>query len=106
MQDIRVKLVIDDGTGSINAILGREVTEKLLGKTLDEWKKTAEKTKNKDTVIEEIKNMLFAHTINIQGNALSDEYGTTIIAKNAEFADIDINNEFDNLYHELEEEIQ
>ena len=30
--DVRMKLVIDDGTGSVSAILGRELTEKLLGK--------------------------------------------------------------------------
>ncbi len=34
--DVRMKLVIDDGTGSVSAILGKEVTEKLLGKTMND----------------------------------------------------------------------
>ncbi len=32
--DLRMKLVIDDGAGSVSAILGKELTEKLLGKTM------------------------------------------------------------------------
>ncbi|NOR17256.1 DNA-binding protein, partial [candidate division WOR-3 bacterium] len=31
--DIRIKLVVDDGTGAVSTIIGRELTEKLLGKT-------------------------------------------------------------------------
>ena len=101
--DIRIKLVIDDGTGTVNGIIGRETTEKLLGKTLDEWKKIAEKSKDENIVIQEINNMLFSHRVNLQGNALGDQYGTTVIVKNVRLADINITKESEKLARELEE---
>ena len=100
--DIRIKLVIDDGTGSVNGIIGRELTEKLFDMGLDEWKKLAEKSKDGDKVMEKIDNMLFAHRITMQGNALGDQFGTTIIAKNVSLADINVAKESEKLIQELE----
>ena len=96
--DLRLKLVIDDGTGSISTVLNRELTEKIIGKTLDESKKIDE-----NTFIGELNNILFARKIMVQGNALSDEFGTNIIAKDAEFVDFDITKEAEKLSSELEE---
>ena len=100
--DIRIKLVVDDGTGSVNGIMGKEITEKLLGKTLDECKKLVEKSKDENVLINEMNNLLFAQKINMQGNALGDEFGTTVIAKNAQLVDVDIKEETARLSQELE----
>jgi len=100
--DIRIKLVVDDGTGSVNGIISREITEKLLGKTLEECKKIVEKSKDENVLADEINNMLFARRINMRGNALGDEFGTTIIAKNAQLVDVDIKEESARLSQELE----
>jgi replication factor A1 len=97
-QDLRVKLVVDDGTGSVNSTLNRELTEILLGKTLEEYKKMDE-----DSMIEDINKKLFSHRISLQGNALADEFGTTLIARNANLVDYDIKVEADKLSQELEE---
>jgi len=86
--DLRVKAILDDGTGSINAILNREVTEKLLGISLEEWQK-----KGNDVLIDELQKRVFASRLLIQGNALGDSFGTTIIAKEAKPVTIDINKE-------------
>ena len=96
--DLRLKLVIDDGTGSISTVLNRELTEQTLGKTLDECKKIDE-----NTLFDELGKSLFARKINIQGNALSDEFGTNVIAKEAKFVDFDISEEAEKLSSELEE---
>ena len=100
--DIRIKLVLDDGTGTVNGILGRDLTEQLLGKTLDEWKKTVDKAKDSNVVLEEIHTVLFAHRLTLQGNALGDQFGTTVIARTARLADIDIAKESEQLIRELE----
>ena len=97
-QDLRVKLVIDDGTGSVSSSLNKELTEKLVGKTLDEFKKIDE-----DTLLDEINKKLFAHRIILQGNALGDEFGTSLIARNAKLVDYNIQDEADKLSQELEE---
>ena len=91
--DLRMKLVIDDGAGSVSAILGRELTEKLLGKTLPE----------SDAMVEEMTSILFGHRITLQGNALGDQFGVTIIARDAKRADFNVAAEAERLSQELEE---
>jgi replication factor A1 len=91
-----MKLVIDDGTGSVGAILGKELTEKLLGKTMPE-------SSSDDGLVEEMNTLLFGHRINLQGNALGDQFGVTVIARDAKRADFNIAAEAERLSQELEE---
>ena len=91
--DLRMKLVIDDGAGSVSAILGKDLTEKLLGKTLPE----------SDSMVEEMTNILFGHRISLQGNALGDQFGVTIIARDASRVDFNVAAEAERLAQELEE---
>ena len=66
--------MVDDGTAAVNGIINKEITEKILGKTLEECKNMAE-----STLSENMKKLLFAQRINLKGNALGDSFGTTII---------------------------
>jgi len=101
--DIRIKLVVDDGTGAVNANIGRELNEKILGKTFEECEKLVENSKDENALINEINKLLFAQRINIQGNALGDNFGTTIIVKEIKIVDVDIIEEAERLFQELEE---
>lgn len=96
--DLRLKLVIDDGTGSVSTVLNRELTEKIIGKTLNECEKIDEQI-----LTDELNSILFAHKLMIQGNALSDEFGTNVIAKDADFVDFDPMREAERLSSELED---
>lgn len=100
--DLRTKIVIDDGTGSVNSILGREISEKLLGKTLDECKKIVEKSKKDNELIDMMNSLFFARRIKLQGNALGDSFGTTIIAKNAMLVKVDVKEDSAKLSQDLE----
>ena len=40
--DLRIKGVLDDGTGAVTVILGKELTEKLSGKTMEEYNRGKE----------------------------------------------------------------
>ena len=102
-EDLRVKVVVDDGTGTVTSSIGREASEQLLGKSFAEWKKISEQSKDNTGVMRELYSLLFGHRINLQGNALGDQFGTTIIAKKARFVDFDITKESEKLLHELEE---
>jgi len=102
VEDLRIKLVVDDGTGVVSGILDKESTEKLLGKTLDELKKMSE-TKGEESIVEEMNTILFSHRISLRGNALGDAFGITIIAKDAKLADIDVEVESERISKELEE---
>ena len=96
IHDLRLKLVIDDGTGSISSVLNRDITEQLIGKTLDESKKMDE-----NQLLNEINKLLFAHKICVKGNALGDDFGTSILAKEAELVEQDIKEEAEKLSQEL-----
>ncbi len=94
--DMRMKLVLDDGSGSVSAILGKELTEKLLGKTMED-------SEGDDRLIEEMNTALFGHRISLQGNALGDQFGITLIARDGQRADFDVAAEAERLSQELEE---
>ena len=96
--DLRLKLVVDDGTGSVSSVLNKELTEKLLGKTLEECKEMDE-----NELLNGINKTLFARRISLRGNALGDDFGTNIIAKDVKFVDIDLKEEADKLFKEVEE---
>lgn len=94
--DLRMKLVIDDGTGSVSAILGKELSEKLLGRTMSDFS-------GDDGLVEQMNALLFGHRISVQGNALGDQFGVTVIARDVKQADFDVGVEAERLSQELEE---
>lgn len=96
--DLRIKSIIDDGTGAINTILNKEISEKLLKKTFKDCEKNSQ-----DTMINEIIKKLFAQRVILKGNALSDDFGTTLIAKDADIINIDIKQKSETILQELEE---
>jgi replication factor A1 len=95
--DLRLKLTVDDGTGSISTILGRPITEKLLGKAMSELQDQAA------TLEETLDKMLFGHRLLVSGNALGDDFGITIIAHDAVMQDFDIAKEVEAITGELED---
>ena len=83
--DLRTKAVIDDGTGAINAIIGRKLTEKILGKDVDDCVKEAQKKMEKGIIAKQIKERLLLMPVSIRGNLVMDDNGYTLIA-----TDVDI----------------
>ena len=96
--DFRIKAIIDDGTGAINTILNKDISEKILKKSLKEYQKMDQENIKNDMI-----NKLFTQRIMIKGNAFSDNFGTTLIAKDLEIINIDIKNISDKILQELEE---
>ncbi len=95
--DLRLKLVIDDGTGAVGCILNKELTEKILSLTINDTKEM-----NKEKLDEELNKRLFTKKICLRGNALSDDFGTSIIASDAEFVESNVQKETEKLASDLE----
>ena len=95
--DIRIKLVLDDGTGAVGAILNRETTEKIMGMSFNDLKKMKQ-----NDILEMINKLLIANKVSLKGNALGDEFGTSIIVQDAKFVDVDLKDEAEKLANELE----
>lgn len=79
--DIRIKAVLDDGTGAVQLVAGRELTEQLLGKDLERCKKEAQDAFRPDLIRDQLREKLTSRVFAVRGNALSDEYGMTFIAR-------------------------
>jgi len=101
VQDLRIKLVVDDGTGVVSCIVDKDSTVKLLGKSYDELKKIND-SKGSDSIVEMINDVLFASKLSLRGNALGDSFGITVIAKDIEVVDVDVELESSRLTEDLE----
>ena len=96
--DLRVKCIVDDGNGSVNAVLDRKTSETILGKTLEDCKKM------ETTVLQNlIVNTLFAQKLQLRGNALNDNFGTTFITSEAKVMEMNVEEDAKKLADELEE---
>lgn len=99
--DLRIKAVVDDGTGAVTAIMNRSVTEKLMDTTMEAFQEMAEE-KGGEAVEQAIMDRLIAHPVHVRGNALSDEYGVTVIVDTVEPIEPNIQQQGAELLAELE----
>ncbi len=73
--DFRIRLVVDDGTGSMTVNLNRELSEALSGFTLEDVRKRSEVTLSQDAVIADISSKLLFSRLLFTGNVYSDDFG-------------------------------
>jgi replication factor A1 len=99
--DLRVKGVVDDGTGSISVIINRELTEELLGKTLEECKALAQETFDSEVVRDLLVDRLVARPVKAVGNVVSDDFGLMMIVRSVSDVTIDVKTEAEALLSEL-----
>lgn len=102
--DLRVKAIVDDGTGAVTAFLNRATTEDLLGRTLQECQKMAQDAMDPGVVQDELARAMVGRRIVLHGNATYDEYGVTFLARSAEPApEIDVATQAQELVDRLQE---
>ncbi len=98
--DLRIKAVVDDGTGAVQAIIDRDGTEKLTGKSMKEYEDMAKG--GEEAVRKDMEDLLIAHPVHITGNALSDDYGVTVIVQDAYLVTPAIQEEKEKLMAKME----
>lgn len=91
--DLRVKAVVDDGTGAMTAVFNRDITEQILESNMDEALKLAKDAMNADVVRDRLFDKLVAKPVQVRGNVTIDEFGLMMIASNAEFLGFDAKEE-------------
>jgi replication factor A1 len=79
--DLRIKGILDDGTGAVNVVAGRAITESLLGKDLEQCTKEAQAAFRAEVILDQLREKLTSHVFQVRGNVLSDDYGLMLIAK-------------------------
>ena len=99
--DLRVKAILDDGSGAIGVVMGRELTERLLDTTLDESMSKAKEAMNFDVVKDMIDERLTLKVLSVMGNVTADAFGLSMIVKEAELAKREVTPEAEKLLVEL-----
>ncbi|MCK4718330.1 MAG: hypothetical protein KAT70_06645 [Thermoplasmata archaeon] len=88
--DLRIKGVLDDGTGAVTVILGRELTEKLSERKMDEFITEAQDAMTNEVVRDYLISKLLARPLEVRGNAAKDDFGVMVIAEDASPPMIDL----------------
>jgi len=100
--DLRVKAVLDDGSGALTAVFDRELTEALLDKTLDTCIAAAKEAMSTDVVRDELSDLLVAQPVEARGNVTSDDYGLMMIVESAKLLKVDVQAEAREMLEGLE----
>ncbi len=82
--DLRVKAILDDGTGTVTAILGHDLTKEVYGGGIEAAKEHARDAMDKEVVADDIREKLVGKEYRVRGQLSVDEYGANLDA--AEFA--------------------
>jgi len=102
IQDLRMKIVIDDGTGALTAVVNREYTEKLTGITLEMAVAIAKEKGDQDAVLRAMDEKVLIMNVSAVGNVLSDDYGPMMIVRSIEPETKDVEKEAADLMEKVE----
>jgi len=80
VDDLRVKAIVDDGTGTVTAVLGRDLTERVYDGTLEEALEHARDAMDKSVVAGEISERIVGREYRVRGSLSVDEYGANLDA--------------------------
>ncbi|MBM4250054.1 MAG: hypothetical protein FJ149_11665 [Euryarchaeota archaeon] len=100
--DLRIKAAIDDGTGALLAVFGRELSEKLTGRKLEDYMRLVAELANPDAVRAEMMEKIIARPMEVTGNVTADDYGLMLIASSARMVEVDVQAEARAMLEELE----
>ncbi|UWG51204.1 ssDNA-binding replication factor A, large subunit [Halalkaliarchaeum sp. AArc-CO] len=87
--DLRIKAIVDDGTGTLTAILGTELTAEVYGGGIEEAKSAARDAMDKEVVAAEIASRIEGRTFRVRGNLSVDDYGANLDADAFEQVEVD-----------------
>jgi len=100
--DLRIKAIVDDGTGALSVVMNRGITEELLEMGIDDCIEKAREVMDYDVVKGLVEEKLIAKPIEITGNVTVDEYGPMMIAQSARGMDLKVRDKAEKLLLELE----
>ena len=83
--DLRTKAILDDGTGTVTAILDDELTAEIYGGGIADAREHARDAMDKEVVAEDIAETLVGREFRVRGSLSIDEYGANLTA--SEFAE-------------------
>jgi replication factor A1 len=89
VDDLRVKAILDDGTGTVTAILDDELTERVYGGDVEDAKAHAREEMDQEAVADAISERLVGREFRVRGSLSVDEYGANLNARTFDETDDD-----------------
>ncbi len=87
VDDLRVKAILDDGTGTVTVVLDDELTETVYGGSLEDALEEAREAMDQEVVADRIRERIVGREYRVRGHLSVDEYGANLDA--ATFAESD-----------------
>ncbi len=84
--DLRIKAIVDDGTASVTAIIGTDLTEAIYGGDITAAKEAAREAMDKEVVADAIREELVGDAYRVRGSLSVDEYGANLNVEEFEAA--------------------
>jgi replication factor A1 len=82
--DLRIKAILDDGTATVTAIIGAELTEEIYGGDVADAKEAARDAMDKEVVADTIREELVGGSYRVRGSLSIDEYGANLTVETFE----------------------
>ncbi|MFP9192222.1 Single-stranded DNA binding protein [Natronosalvus vescus] len=89
IDDLRVKAILDDGTGAVTVILDDELTEAVYGGDVEDAKAEARDAMDQEAVADTIRERIVGTEYRIRGHLSVDEYGANLDASTFDESDDD-----------------
>jgi len=89
IDDLRVKAILDDGTGAVTVVLDDELTARVYGGTLEDALEQAREAMDQEVVAETIRERIVGREYRVRGHLSVDEYGANLDAEIFEESDDD-----------------
>ncbi|WP_435070255.1 Single-stranded DNA binding protein [Haloplanus sp. C73] len=79
--DLRVKAILDDGTGTVTAVLDTDLTAEVYGGSIEDAKAEAREAMDKEVVADAIRGRIVGREFRVRGSLSVDEYGANLDAE-------------------------
>jgi replication factor A1 len=87
--DLRVKAILDDGTGALTAILDTELTADVYGGGIEDAREAAKEAMDQEVVADAIREVIVGRAARVRGNLSIDDYGANLNAESFGLIDAD-----------------
>ncbi len=87
--DLRTKAILDDGTGTVTAILDESLTERVYGGGVEDAKEHARDAMDREVVADAIREEVVGREFRVRGSLSVDEYGANLEVSTFEVTDDD-----------------
>ncbi|WP_323171455.1 Single-stranded DNA binding protein [Natrialba sp. PRR66] len=81
IDDLRVKAILDDGTGTVTVVLDDELTAAVYGGTLEDALEQAREAMDQSVVADTIRERIVGREFSVRGHLSVDEYGANLDAE-------------------------